>query len=92
MPWNALKSMVILSNKMIFEKSRRGQTALLFSFTEGGNELLFTPAGVHSNGICPFKVAFGEGQMPRDHHFIGSDAVQRSARHGLNSNHGTKVV
>ena len=44
------------------------------------------PAGVHSNGICPFKVAYGEGQMPRDHHFIGSDTVQRSARHGLNSN------
>ena len=44
------------------------------------------PLGVHSNGICPFKVAFGEGQMPRGHHFIGSDAVQRSARHGLNSN------
>ena len=61
------------------------------------------PAGVHSNGICPFKVAYGDGcyapvahvkhepkrskdQMPRDHHFIGSDAVQRGARHGLNSN------
>ena len=29
------------------------------------------PTGVHSNGICPFKVAYGEGQMPRDHHFIG---------------------
>ena len=25
-------------------------------------------------------------QMPRDHHFIGSDAVQQGARHGLNSN------
>ena len=24
--------------------------------------------------------------MPRDHHFIGSDAVQQGARHGLNSN------
>ena len=24
--------------------------------------------------------------MPRDHHFISSDAVQRGARHGLNSN------
>ena len=44
------------------------------------------PTGVHSNGICPFKVAYGEGQMPRDHHFSGSDAVQRGARHGLNSN------
>ena len=59
--------------------------------------------GVHSNSICPFKVAYGEGcyapvahvkhgpkrsgdQMPRDHHFIGFDTVQRSARHGLNSN------
>ena len=45
------------------------------------------PAGVHSNGICPFKVAYGGRRMPRDHHFIGSDAVQRGgARHGLNSN------
>ena len=44
------------------------------------------PMGVHSNSICPFKVAYGEGQMPLDHHFIGFDTVQRSARHGLNSN------
>ena len=45
------------------------------------------PAGVHSNGICPLKVACGEGQIPRNHHFIGPDAVQLGARHGVNSNH-----
>ena len=44
------------------------------------------PAGAHSNSICPLKAACGEAQMPRGHHLIGSDAVQRGARHGLNSN------
>ena len=29
--------------------------------------------------------------MPRDHHFIGSDAVHRGARHGLNSNTVTSI-
>ena len=61
------------------------------------------PTSVHSNGICPLKVAYGEGcyapvahvqhgpqrsvdQMHRNHNFIGSDAVQLGARHGVNSN------
>ncbi len=44
------------------------------------------PTGVHSNGICPLKVACGEGQMPRNYHFIDPDAVQLGARHGVNSN------
>ena len=41
----------------------------------GGNELLYRycshPTGAHSNGICAFKVAFGEAQMPWNHHFVG---------------------
>ena len=53
---------------------------------------LFTSVTVHTLWECtvtasgPFKVAKGEGPDARLNHFIGSDAVQRRAQHGVNSN------